>query len=63
MGEVTPAGPDRERAAQLYAEGRELEARKEYYEACERYEESLRLHHDDEVKAAHMRMLATIGPE
>ena len=59
---MTPPDADRDRAAQLYAEGREFERRKEYHEACERYEQSLDLHHDDEVKAAHMRMLATIGP-
>jgi hypothetical protein len=53
---------DRERAAELYAQARELHDSKEYYAARPLYEESLRLHEDAEVRAAYRTLMATIGP-
>ncbi|MEO5928435.1 MAG: hypothetical protein ABIR47_00755 [Candidatus Kapaibacterium sp.] len=50
-------------AAKLYAEGERLEAQREYRRALEYYEKSLRLHYDDAVGAARLRMLAAIGPK
>ena len=59
-----PAGsdPEREQAAELFAEARELEERKRYAEARGRYQASLRLHEDEEVRAAYHRLLSAIGP-
>jgi hypothetical protein len=53
---------ERKRAAELFAEGRELFERKQYYEARDRYAESLRLHEDAEVQAALQIVLSAIGP-
>ena len=53
---------DRRRAADLYAEACRLHAEKDYYAAQERYEESLSLHEDEEVREAYNRLMATIGP-
>jgi hypothetical protein len=59
-----PAASDaeRERAAEFFAEARELEERKRYTEARGRYQESLRLYEDEEVRAAYHRLLSAIGP-
>lgn len=59
-----PAASDAEskQAAELFAEARELEERKRYTEARGRYQESLRLHEDEEVRAAYHRLLSAIGP-
>lgn len=53
---------DRPRAAELAAEARALHADKNYYAARDRYEESLRLHDDEDVRADYQRLMATIGP-
>jgi hypothetical protein len=53
---------DRRRAAELYAQARELHDSKEYYAAQPLYEQSLRLHEDAEVRAAYDALMATIGP-
>lgn len=53
---------DRQRAAELFAEARRLHENYEYYEARERYDESLKLYEDPEVEAWYHRLLATIGP-
>jgi hypothetical protein len=53
---------DRDRAAELAAEARALHAEKDYYGARERYEQSLRLHEDEDVRADYRRLMATIGP-
>jgi hypothetical protein len=53
---------DRRRAAELAAEARALHADKDYYAARGRYEESLRLHEDEDVRADYQRLMATIGP-
>jgi hypothetical protein len=53
---------DRARAAELYAEARRLHEEKDYYAARERYQESLALQEDEEVREAYMRLMATIGP-
>ena len=63
MAERPPASDaERKRAAELFAEGRELFERKQYYEARERYAESLRLHDDEEVRAAYHTVMSAIGP-
>jgi hypothetical protein len=54
---------DRERAAALAAEAKELFERKEYWAARDRYAESLALHDDPEVRRAYEIVLATVGPE
>jgi hypothetical protein len=59
---MAASDPDRERAAELYAEARRLHGEKDYYAARERYQESLRLHEDEEVREAYARLMATIGP-
>jgi hypothetical protein len=53
---------DRQRAAELYAQARRLHEEKDYYAARERYQESLRLYEDPEVREAYTRLMATIGP-
>ena len=53
---------DRAKAAELAAEARELHANKDYYAARERYEQSLRLHEDEDVRVSYSRLMATIGP-
>lgn len=53
---------DRQKAAELAARARELHERKEYVEARPLYQESLRLHEDDEVRRAYSKLMATIGP-
>jgi tetratricopeptide (TPR) repeat protein len=53
---------DRERAAELYAQARQLFEEERYWEARPLYEESLRLHEDAEVRAAYRTLMATIGP-
>ena len=53
---------DRERAAELYAEARRLHGEQDYFAARGRYEESLRVHEDAEVREAYLRLMATIGP-
>jgi hypothetical protein len=53
---------DRDKAAELAARARELHERKEYYEARPLYQESLRLHEDEDVRRAYSRLMATIGP-
>lgn len=56
------SGAERDHAAELYAQARDLHERKAYQEAREHYEQSLRLHEDEAVRAAYLRLLATIGP-
>jgi hypothetical protein len=51
-----------ERALELYAEARRLEALAQYHVARKRFEESLALHEDAEVRAAYLRLLSMIGP-
>ena len=53
---------DTERAAELYRRARELHEARDYWPARELYEQSLELHEDDEVRAAYLTLLATIGP-
>jgi hypothetical protein len=53
---------DQPTAAELYAEGRELEAQYDYYGALKKYKQSLQLYNDEVVEAAYYKMLATIGP-
>jgi len=53
---------DRERAAELYRKARELELRQDYAEARKCYEQSLRLHEDEIVRTAYLKLLASIGP-
>jgi hypothetical protein len=54
---------ERERAAALAAEAKELFERKDYWAARKRYAESLALHEDAEVRRAYEIVLATVGPE
>jgi hypothetical protein len=54
---------DRERAAALAAEAEELLARKDYYAAKDRYEQSLELHEDAEVRKAYDLVLSAVGPD
>ena len=60
MGAVSDE--DRAKAAELAAEARELHANKDYYAARELYEQSLRLHEDEDVRVSYSRLMATIGP-
>jgi hypothetical protein len=53
---------DRRRAAELAARARELHERQEYLEARPLYQESLRLHEDEDVRRAYSKLMATIGP-
>jgi rubrerythrin len=53
---------DRNKAAELYAQARELELGRDYAGARRCYEQSLKLYEDEEVRAAYLRLLATIGP-
>ena len=53
---------DRRRAAELHTKARQLHSADDYYAPCELYEESLRLHEDEEVRQAYARLMATIGP-
>ena len=53
---------DRERAAKLAAEARELVDRQEYRQARPLYEESLRLHEDAEVREAYQTLMSALGP-
>ena len=62
VGVVTASDADRERAAELAAEARELLERQEYRQARPLYEESLRLHEDAEVREAYHLLLSAIGP-
>ena len=59
---MTDSDADRRRAAELFAEARELHQQHDYSEARTRYEQSLRLHDDAEVRAWYRRLMATIGP-
>jgi hypothetical protein len=59
---MTDSEATRRRAHELYAEARELHEQRRYTEARARYEESLRLHRDDEVERWYLRLMATIGP-
>lgn len=60
---MTPVKQDNlDRAADLYAEARKLEAQGKYYEARRAYEESLAMHEDEAVRDAYLQLLATIGP-
>jgi hypothetical protein len=62
MGAVTASDADRERAAELAAEARELFDRQEYRQARPLYEESLRLHEKAEVREAYHLLLSALGP-
>jgi hypothetical protein len=53
---------DRRRAAELAARARELHERREYLQARPLYQESLRLHEDEDVRRAYSKLMATIGP-
>jgi hypothetical protein len=53
---------DRIKAAELFVMARKLEAERDYRKARESYEESLRLCEDETVRAAYLKLLATIGP-
>ena len=59
---MTASDADRERAAELAAEARELFDRRQYRQARPLYEESLRLHEDAEVRAAYQTLMSAIGP-
>ena len=54
---------NRVQAAEIYAMARKLESQQDYNGAMKCYKHSLRLHEDEEVKAAYFNFLATIGPE
>jgi outer membrane protein assembly factor BamD (BamD/ComL family) len=53
---------DRRRAAELYAEARKAHEQGRYSEARPLYEQSLRLHRDEEVEHWYHRLMATLGP-
>lgn len=53
---------DRRRAAEFFVEARRLEAERDYRGARKCFERSLRLHEDQAVRAAYLKLLATIGP-
>ena len=53
---------DREKASELAARARELHERQEYVEARPLYQESLRLHEDEDVRRDYSKLMATIGP-
>lgn len=53
---------NRNKAAGLYAQARELELQRDYAGARKCYEQSLQLYEDEKVRAAYLRLLATIGP-
>jgi len=53
---------DRRRAAELAAQARELHERQQYLQARPLYQESLKLHEDEDVRRAYSKLLATIGP-
>lgn len=59
---MTASDADRERAAELAAEARELFDRQEYRQARPLYEESLRLHEDADVREAYQTLMSAIGP-
>ena len=59
---MTASDADRERAAELAAEARELFDRQEYLQARPLYEASLRLHEDAEVREAYQTLMSVIGP-
>ncbi len=60
---MSDSAEDRNRAAKLYAEARELELRRDYEGARKCYEQSLQLHEDENVRAAYLRLLSAIGPQ
>jgi hypothetical protein len=57
-----PSPKDRERAAELGRQARELHDAQKYYEARDYYRQSLALVEDEEVRASYRRLMATIGP-
>lgn len=59
---IMNSAENRRQAAELYAQARELEMRRDYVGARNCYEQSLRLCEDKKVRAAYLRLLATIGP-
>ncbi len=61
-GEKVDPAEARGRAAVLYREGSEREARRDYYGAVECYERSVQLYEDEEVEAAYRRLIWKIGP-
>ncbi len=66
MGALVPHAASgeggRARAAELYATARQQEANGEFHEARESYEASLDVHYDEEVEAAHRKLMSRIGP-
>jgi hypothetical protein len=62
MPRTVDSAENRNKAAELYAQARELESRRDYVGARKCYEQSLALHEDEKVRAAYLRLLATIGP-
>jgi hypothetical protein len=60
---ATNSEENRIKAAELYEEGRKLEAQQDYIGAMKSYEQSLNLYEDPLVETAYFKMLATIGPE
>jgi hypothetical protein len=62
MPRVMDTAEKRNKAAELYTEARELELRRDYAGARKCYEQSLALHEDEKVRAAYLKLLATIGP-
>ena len=53
---------DRRRARELADEARALASRKQYELARRRYEASLDLHEDEQVRADYQRLLSALGP-
>jgi hypothetical protein len=62
VGVVTASDADRERAAELAAQARELFDRQEYRQARPLFEASLRLHEDAEVREAYQTLMSALGP-
>lgn len=59
---MTVSDADRQRAAELAAQARELFDRQEYRQARPLYEASLRLHEDAEVREAYQTLMSALGP-
>lgn len=59
---MTDDSAERARAAELFEEGRLLQAQGDYHAARACYEESLRLREDEAVNEALQLVLAAIGP-
>lgn len=59
---MTDSTEDRNKAAELFMQARELELKEDYKGARKCYEQSLQLHEDEQVMAAYLELLATIGP-